>query len=460
MLWRRRLNRKTGRWAGAVGMAAVLAAWHVVGLRADHEEKAQRLTANAAAVVDRYVQARVDALAMLALSPLADDLTHPGGLYREAQAFRASFDSDVVLASPDRRALFDTGVPLGSALPPVPRPEGHSAIQDALDTGRPAVGDLFAGPAPGTELVAIAAPGVRHGRTEFLLLSLAGAHQFERSLAQMTVDDVRAFHDTVLRPSETTLVAVGDCDHDTIHRLASDAFADWHGHAAAPALFGDDLPTPARLNVIPRSGAPQSELRIGHVAVPRNTPDYHALVAANMVLGGQFVSRLNLNLREDKGFTYGVRTSFDFRQQPGPFTLQVSVHTAATGRAIEESIAEIGDIRGRRPVTGDELAMGVAALTRGYARNFETAEQIARAVTQLVLHDLPDDYFANFVPAVERITPDDVMRAAERHLHPERLTTLIVGDLDAIGASLATLGLGEPVVLPAGVAGDAPSRHR
>lgn len=299
-------------------------------------------------------------------------------------------------------------------------------------------------------------PGALADRTFTSLLY--GSHPYghtplgnERSLTQMSADDVRAFHQAVLRPGETTLVAVGDCDHDTIHRLAADAFAEWQGHAAAPTLFHDDLPSPARLNIIPRAGAPQSELRIGHVAVGRNTPDYHALVAANMVLGGQFVSRLNLNLREDKGFTYGVRTSFDFRQQPGPFTLQVSVHTAATGQAIEESIAEIGDIRGGRPVTAEELAMGVAALTRGYARNFETAEQMARAVTQLVLHDLPDDYFANFVPAVERITPDDVMRAAERHLHPDRLTTLIVGDLEAIGASLASLGLGDPVVLPATV---------
>jgi predicted Zn-dependent peptidase len=100
-------------------------------------------------------------------------------------------------------------------------------------------------------------------------------------------------------------------------------------------------------------------------------------------------------------------------------------------------------------VTAEELALGIAALTRGYARNFETAEQVARAVTQIVLHDLPDDYFAQFVPAVERVTPEDVTRAAERHLHPERLTTLIVGDLDAIGGDLAALQLGEPVVLSA-----------
>ena len=131
-----------------------------------------------------------------------------------------------------------------------------------------------------------------------------------------------------------------------------------------------------------------------------NTPDYHALVAANMVLGGQFVSRINLNLREDKGFTYGARTSFDFRRLPGPFALQVSVQTAATGRAIEESLAEIAAhpraAAGHAPRSSRS---GVAALTRGYARNFETAEQVARAVTQIALYDLPDDYFDAVRPA-------------------------------------------------------------
>jgi predicted Zn-dependent peptidase len=207
------------------------------------------------------------------------------------------------------------------------------------------------------------------------------------------------------------------------------------------------LPTPPRVSVVPRSRAPQSELRIGHVAVARDTPDYHALVATNMILGGQFVSRINLNLRQDKGFTYGARTSFDFRRMAGPFALQVSVHTAATGRAIAESLAEIEGIRGRRPVTADELALGVAALTRGFARNFETAEQLARAVSQLALYDLPDDYFDAFVPAVERITPADITRVASRHLDPDRLSVLVVGDLDAIGTELAALGFGDPLVL-------------
>ena len=157
------------------------------------------------------------------------------------------------------------------------------------------------------------------------------------------------------------------------------AAAARHLPSAAPIV------PPRRAIVCPCKRA--SELRIGHVAVPRRTPDYHALALANAILGGQFVSRINLNLREDKGFTYGARTSFEFRRRPGPFLLQVSVQTAATARAIEESIGEIADIRGTRPVTSDELAFGIAALTRGYARNFDR-RSTARAIMQLALYDL------------------------------------------------------------------------
>jgi predicted Zn-dependent peptidase len=269
----------------------------------------------------------------------------------------------------------------------------------------------------------------------------------ERSLTSMTIEDVRRYHRSMIRPGEATLIVSGDCQHAEVEELAAASFDGWTGASDGELPVMTTLPHPGRLNVISRPGAPQSELRIGHVAVPRNTPDYHALVAANMVLGGQFVSRINLNLREGKGFTYGARTSFEFRRLPGPFALQVSVHTAATADAIDESLQEIASIRGARPVTVEELALGVAALTRGYARNFETAEQVARAATQLALYDLPDNYFAEFVPKVEQITVDDVTRVAAEHLDPSRLTTLVVGDYDVIGGSLAHLNLGEAVVL-------------
>ena len=270
----------------------------------------------------------------------------------------------------------------------------------------------------------------------------------EASLAAMNADDVRAFHAGAIRPDAATLIAVGDCDHAAMVRLAGEAFSDWTGQGVAEPVDGGSLPQSARLNVVSRQRAPQSELRIGQVAVARDTPDYHPLVVANTILGGQFVSRINLNLREDKGLTYGARTAFEFRRRPGPFVLQASVQTSGTAKAIEESLGEIAGIRGPRPVTPAELELGIAALTRGYARSFETGEQLGRAALQLALYDLPDDYFEQFVPRIERVTADDVSRVMAKHLDPARLVTLVVGDLDVIGPDLGALGLGDAVVLP------------
>ena len=282
-----------------------------------------------------------------------------------------------------------------------------------------------------------------------------GAHPYghspigsEASLAAMQVDDARAFHAQAIRPDVSTLIAVGDCEHGAMVQMASEAFADWTGAGNGEPGDGGRLPQSARLNVVPRPRAPQSELRIGQVSVARDTPDYHPLVVANTILGGQFVSRINLNLREDKGLTYGARTAFEFRRRSGPFVLQVSVATDGTAKAIEESLGEIAGIRGSRPVTPAELELGIAALTRGYARSFETGEQIGRAALQLALYDLPDDYFEQFVPRIERVTAEDVSRVMTRHLDPARMVTLAVGDLDAIGPDLGALGLGDPVVLP------------
>ena len=175
-----------------------------------------------------------------------------------------------------------------------------------------------------------------------------GAHPYghspmgnETSLAAMNVDDARGFHARAIRPSVATLIAVGDCEHEAIVRLAADAFSDWNGASDGEVAPGGALPHAARLNVVPRPRAPQSELRIGQVAAGRDSPDYHALVLANTILGGQFVSRINLNLREDKGLTYGARTAFEFRRLSGPFVLQVSVQTSGTATAISESIGEI-----------------------------------------------------------------------------------------------------------------------
>ena len=268
----------------------------------------------------------------------------------------------------------------------------------------------------------------------------------EGSLRAMNLREVSAFHAREYRPSVATIVAVGDASHEQLADLAQKAFADWKSEPtdASARDLSQRTPQPApRLAVVNRTAAAQSELRIGHVGPPRTTPDYHALLVMNMVLGGQFVSRINMNLRENKGYTYGARTSFDFRRFPGPFTLQASVQSDATTDAVREAIGEIRAIRGDRPVTRQELELGRAALTRGYPRNFETADQVGRAAVQLALYDLPDDYFTTFVPKVLALSEADVTRAAAEHLDPSRLVTVIVGDREKIGPSLHRLELGE-----------------
>jgi len=193
---------------------------------------------------------------------------------------------------------------------------------------------------------------------------------------------------------------------------------------------------------------PRPELRIGHLAASRRTPDYAPLLVMNAVLGGQFTSRINLKLREEKAYTYGARTSFDWKRGLAPFALSTSVHTASTAEAIADASAEIEGIRAGRPVTESELAHAKAALTRGYPAGFETAANVGRAVSQLALYDLPDTYFSDFVPTVGAVTADEVTRVAAHYLDPARLTALVVGDAKVMADSLRTLSFGEPLELP------------
>lgn len=288
---------------------------------------------------------------------------------------------------------------------------------------------------------------------------LYGSHPYghlpiggEASLRAMALDEIVQFHRRMYRPERVTVIAVGHGSHDDLAGLIENAFGGWT--SAEGDALGDPAVSPVqpeavngRLYVVPRVGAQQSELRIGHVGVARSSPDYHALVTLNLVLGGQFVSRINSNLRERKGYTYGARTSFDFRRGPGPFGLHASVQSEATADAIREALNELHAIRDSRPVTAEELELGRATLTRGYPRNFETAEQIGRAIAQLALYDLPLDYFSAFVPRILALTPDDLTRAAATHIDPARLTTVVVGDTATIGDTLGDLGLGAATIV-------------
>jgi zinc protease len=273
----------------------------------------------------------------------------------------------------------------------------------------------------------------------------------EEALRQMSVEDTRAFHERRFTPAAATLVAAGELSSAEFRQMADEVFGDWKRPTLAtvddPALTPPP-PQPAhRLALVNKSGAAQSEIRIGQVGLTRSTPDYHPLIVLNMILGGQFVSRINMKLRQEKGLTYGARTSFDFRRGRGPFMLQTSVQSDGTAESVLESLKEIEAIRADRPPTLDEVSVAKTALTRGYARNFETAEQVARAMAQLVLYALPDNYFDTFAARVGQVEVEQVQAVASAHLDPAKLAVAVVGEASSVGPQLTKAGLGEPVPL-------------
>lgn len=302
------------------------------------------------------------------------------------------------------------------------------------------------------------APSALAERT--FLTRLFGSHPYghlpigtEPALRAATLHEVGAFHASRYVPDRITLFVAGDIDRETMLAYAGEAFGRYWSsvppRAAPPDVDAPPAPlsTP-RIAIVDRPGAPQSELRVGRVSVPRSTPDYFPLVVLNAVLGGQFVSRINMNLREEKGYTYGARSGFDFRRGAGPFVVQASVQTDATAASVREILKELGDVRGTRPPTAAEIELAKASLTRGYARNFETVEQLARAAAQMCLYGLPHDYFDRYVGRVDAVESNALAAVAARWLDPADAAIVIVGDRARVEAPLADLRLGDIEAVP------------
>lgn len=271
----------------------------------------------------------------------------------------------------------------------------------------------------------------------------------EVSLRAIARDEVAAFHEARWRPCLATLVAVGDIEHEAVAAAAFEAFSEWGsapGEAVPLSSVEVPEPTPASAAtlLVHRSGAPQSEIRVGRLGARRTSPHFYPLLVLNTILGGQFVSRINLNLREDKGYTYGARSGFDFRRGRGPFVVQVSVQTDATATSVREILREIRDFVGGRPPTDGEIEAARGALTRGYPRGFETAAQVARGFAQLALYNMPDETLAEFVPRVRGVDRDALTAAAAAHIDADDYLAVIVGDREIVSRQFAE----PPVELP------------
>jgi zinc protease len=221
--------------------------------------------------------------------------------------------------------------------------------------------------------------------------------------------------------------------------VAERTFARWTGKAAPPLSFSyPPLPAPRKTTIylVDKPGAAQSTITIGQAGPPRTTPDFFALRVMNSLFGELFQSRLNANLREDKGYSYGVGSEFAYGRGPGPFSAGGDVVTAKSGASLVEMMKEIDGIRGTRPVTDDEMDAAKNALVQSLPTRFSSVRGIGSAIGSLYVQGLPDDYFQQYGRSVYAVTTAEVVKAAREHIDPDHLTIVIVGDRKAIESPL------------------------
>jgi zinc protease len=249
-------------------------------------------------------------------------------------------------------------------------------------------------------------------------------------------------------PARGALIVGGDLSGIDVAGIAERLFGQLRPDAAVtePGRIPATAALDERLvRVIHRPGAVQTEIRIGHPGLPRRVPDFHAVSVMTAILGGLFNSRLNMKLREEKGYTYGASAGFDMRRGRGPFAARAAVNTEATVPAVRDFLGELERIRDER-VTDVELASARDFLVGVFPLRFETPGAVVGALSALVVHDLPDDELARYREAIEAVSVDDVAKAAGDHLHLERAAILLVGDADAFASELEGAGFGPVAV--------------
>ncbi len=276
-----------------------------------------------------------------------------------------------------------------------------------------------------------------------------GAMGTESVNKALTTADLKQFYAANYRPQNAHLLVVGDVTAATVLPKLERAFGTWTGPGpvAHPALVAVPAPTTRRIFLVDKPGAAQSQIRMGTVGVARSSPDYHALDVLNTLLGGSFTSRLNMNLREQHGYSYGAGSRFDMRLSAGPFFAAAGVQTDKTVESLTEFFKEVDGMR--TPVPDDELSRGKNLEALSFPGNFETTGDMAGQLADLVVYNLPDTFFNEYVPKIQAVTAADLQRTANRFLHSDAFVVVVAGDLAKIEKPIRDANFGAVTVLKA-----------
>ena len=264
----------------------------------------------------------------------------------------------------------------------------------------------------------------------------------EGSIASISRDDIQRFYTTYYRPNNATLLVVGDVRPDDVERRARELFGAWtRGTVPTSPTATPSGAKGTRVVIVDKPGAEQTSFRVGGIGAPRSTSDYFPLQVMNTILGGSYTSRLNANLRETRGYTYGAFSGFGLRRSAGPFIASAEVVTAKTDSALIEFLKELRAIRDTVPA--EELVKAKRYLQLGLPSSFETTQGIAQEFLPLIAYGIPLDFHASAVQRYGAVTQADVQRVARQYVDPDRLTIVLVGDRKAIEPGVRALNPGE-----------------
>jgi zinc protease len=287
----------------------------------------------------------------------------------------------------------------------------------------------------------------------FAKILYGDAHPFgqnvtEESLKAINREDIIAFHKAYFQPGRALITVVGDVNSASVRTTIEKSFANWSRGGERPAFNYPALPQSHAMTIflVDKPGAAQSTFAIGNPGPPRNTPDYDALQVMNTILGGMFQSRLNANIREEKGYSYGVSSNLGFGKGPGAFRNGGDIVSAKSDAALVEFMKELRGIGGSRPVRDDELQTAKDSLIQRLPGTFESVQSVNNAIVSLWTQGLPDSYYTQYVARISAVKKEDVVRVAKQYIDMDHLTIVIVGDRASIEAPIRATGIA-PIVL-------------
>lgn len=291
-------------------------------------------------------------------------------------------------------------------------------------------------------LVSRTLPGLLYGESHPYAQPPSGTGTVA-SLDAMSAEDFHAYQQQWIRPGNAELLVTGDIDWAELEPLLERHLGDWGSQTEAMSPEKRSLAVPERdeerVFVIDRPGAAQSYVVAARTAPPTGNPDDIAFELLNQVLGGTFTARLNQELRVKRGWSYGVGSSLSDAIGPRPFYVYGAIQTDRTAEAAAVILDELSGIRSEKPPTEEELSRAARSLTLTLPGNNQTLTQVTGSIAHLLRFDLPDDYYRDYVPAVNATTPEQTIEAARRLIQPQAMTWLFVGDRAQIEKPLRAL---------------------